>query len=400
METKITTLLGVVCALVVTSANSSGFRLPESTVSGMSSSNAMVADSSTTAAASYNPATIAFQENFVAMDFTGLKPDIAVTPAGSAASVDSSANTWHLLPSFYYARRLDTDISFGLGVNAPFGLATDWPENTFPLPAGVQPTLSQIKMYNVTPNIVYRMDNTSVALGVNFYRLTKLAFNTDLMTISGDGDGIGYTLAALHKQGAFSFGLSYRSAVDADITGSQNFPSTSVPATLTLGLPSMMQIGVNWAVSDRLAVEFDIERTGWSSFDTLRINHADSGANLITSANNWRDANAYRLGGTFNLNDKTTLRAGYSYDLTAQPDAYFSARLADNDRQLFSAGIEHDMGRWKLSAGFMHVLFKDRSASNSVPFGSYGTDANGTAAYNGNYQSSVNLIGLGFSVPL
>lgn len=403
MKRKTTVLVGVGCSLLASNAYCSGFRLPEISVNGMSSSNAVVADTTTPAAAAYNPASIAFHDNFVELGVIGLRPDITVTPANSAVKVRSRADSWFTLPNFYYVRRLTSDLSFGLGGNSPFGLKTNWPANTFPLPTGGKTTLTQLKMFNITPNIAYRFGDTSVAVGLNYYRLSELAFNTDLMTLTGDGDGYGYNLAALHKVGAFSVGFSYRSAVDANVTGHQTitYPTiTTVPAKLTLNLPWTAQIGVNWSVNEQLALEFDIDRTGWSRFDKLKIKNKDSGAALVTSTNDWRDANAYRLGGRYLLDGKTTLRAGYSYDKTCQPDARFTARLADNDRQLYSVGVERDMGGWSLSAGLMHVIFKNRTVSSSAPLGTYGSDPNGTAAYNGRYKASVNLIGLGFSKPL
>lgn len=400
MKRNTTLLLGAISSLVAANACGSGFRLPESSIAGMNSANAVVADTGTTGAAPYNPATIAFHGNFLEAGFIGVNPTMEVTPAGGTSSVESGANVWHLLPNFYYARRFSPELSLGLGLNTPFGLETKWPAATFPLPAGARPTLSQLKMYNISPNIAYRIGDTSVAAGINYYRLTDLAFNTDLLTITGDGHGTGYTLAALHKMGAFSVGLSYRSGVTASLTGRYTNPIITYPAKLDLDLPAMTQIGINWAANDKLNLEFDIERTGWSSFDKLVIDNASTGANLVTSTNGWRDSTAYRLGATYGLSAKTILRAGFSYDSTAQTDEHFSARLADNDRRLFSMGVEQEMGGWSLSAGVMRVIFNDRTVSSAVPFGTYGADANGTAAYNGEYRSNATLIGLGVKVPL
>lgn len=380
-------LPGIICALMATTSQASGFRLPESSITGMSASNAMVADTTTAGAAFYNPATIAFHNGFVEMNFIGLKPDMTVTPT-SGRHTESQTNDWHLIPSFYFAKRLTSNISAGLGLDSPFGLETDWPTSTFPLlSTGQHPRLSQLKMLNIAPSIAYRITpDTSISAGINYYHLARLAFNTDKLTITGNGEGYGYNLAGLHKIGPVSIGLAYRSTVENDIRGSHSFSGIETPAKLELDLPWTAQIGANWAINDHWSVEFDIDRTGWNRFNKLAINKANGGGNLITSTNTWQNANAYRLGGTYRSGNTTTWRAGYTYDETGQPDATFNPRLADSDRHLFSIGFERNMGDWKLQGGYMHVRFKDRTISANP--------------YRGSYESSANLIGLGFNVPL
>ena len=91
---------------------------------------------------------------------------------------------------------------------------------------------------------------------------------------------------------------------------------------------------------------------------------------------------------------------GYSIDQKAQPDEYFSARVPDADRQLFSLGMTHDFDGWTLEAAYMHVSTDSRTINSSVTYpkapGDY--DPNGTDAYNGTYESSVNLFSIGLSM--
>jgi long-chain fatty acid transport protein len=87
---------------------------------------------------------------------------------------------------------------------------------------------------------------------------------------------------------------------------------------------------------------------------------------------------------------------GYSYDNTPQPDQYFSARVPDADRQLFSIGASHEINNWKIEYAYMYVDVDKRTVNSSTPFNP--ADPNGTTAYNGTYESKVNLIGLSASV--
>ena len=104
------------------------------------------------------------------------------------------------------------------------------------------------------------------------------------------------------------------------------------------------------------------------------------------------------IGAIYAINAKTNLLLGYSFDQTGQPDEHFSARVPDNERQLFSVGVTHDYGGWTLEASYMYVMLDDRTINSTTPYvPGVTTDANGTTAYDGTYESSVNLVGIGLS---
>ena len=90
---------------------------------------------------------------------------------------------------------------------------------------------------------------------------------------------------------------------------------------------------------------------------------------------------------------------GYSYDESPQPDSNFSARVPDADRQLLSIGASHTFGgSWTLQYAYMHVMVDDRTVNSSTPYIPGTTpDPNGTTAYNGKYESKVDIIGLSIS---
>jgi len=96
------------------------------------------------------------------------------------------------------------------------------------------------------------------------------------------------------------------------------------------------------------------------------------------------------------LNGDTELRFGYSYDKTPMPEAYYSARIADADRHLFSVGLERQLGDGlAIEAGYMLVKFKDKSLRSTTPPSA--AQVNGTMAYNGDYSTTVHLFGVGLS---
>lgn len=405
MKRRVLFRLAITTMLSITSISlyASGFRLPESSITGMSLSNAVVANSEQTGALIYNPALMSArsERRLINAGFINISLDAEVTPdAGTPAESDGESNVQ--LPSFYYMSKLDNQWSWGLGLHAPFGLETKWPDETFATFAGpadpFEPEASKLEVVNLTPNVAYRIDNNnSLAFGINYYIIKELVFNTQAVQIDADGEDLGYTLAYHYQRGSWNFGATYRTAVETHVEGNITAFGSSGTAEADIEFPKMLQIGIQNKISNQWTVEFDIERTYWSSFDSVSIEHSHGVVpNPIDNNNNWKNVNAYRLGITYQLNNLTQVFFGYTRDDTPQPDSYYSARIPDADRQLLSAGFSRKVSKdWTIEGGIMLVKFDDRRVQNTTAFA--GGDANGTTAYNGKYQSEALLVGLGFN---
>jgi long-chain fatty acid transport protein len=203
------------------------------------------------------------------------------------------------------------------------------------------------------------------------------------------------------RQGRWTFGGSYHSETRIPVEGTIEAPTASANFDAELNLPSRLQLGVRHQTTDKLGLEFDFTRTGWSSFDQLIADESSYGVNLLTSTNKWDDANAYRLGATYDISEATQLRAGYTLDETPQDDSFYSPRVPDADRQLFSLGIGHTLNNgWTIDAAYMYVKFDDRTVDIDPSFSHpapYTDETNGTSAVNGTYESSVHLFGVGIT---
>jgi long-chain fatty acid transport protein len=406
-DKKITLLAAAITATFgISSVHAAGFRLPEVSVLGVGTSNALVANTDQLGALPYNPANMAFHDkNGLVAGVTyidyDLKVDTSVQTGGG--SYDSTGDNSFWVPNLYVMAPGYGKVSFGLGINAPFGLETGWPVeafpnffvSTFPDDFGYAPAVSRIEMLNINPNIAYKINpTTSFAIGIDYYDLRDLMLNTQGAKIEGTGQDFGWNIGFTKKLDKWNLGLSYRSSVKVDINGVVN---DAAGATTSVEFPDMLQFGAYYQATDKWGIELDVERTGWSSFDKLVISIPAAGQ-TITSTNKWDDTWAMRLGAIYAINEKTNLLLGYSFDETGQPDEYFSARVPDAERQLFSVGVTHDYGGWTLEASYMYVMLDDRTINQ--PDDSYsvaGQDPNGTDAYNGTYESSVNLLSIGIS---
>jgi long-chain fatty acid transport protein len=399
-------------------AQASGFAVPELNITGLSLSNAMVANPDSLSAIAYNPAAMAFHEgSAIELGLLLVQPDLSVDTG--SGSIDSEADDAVAIPTFTAFAQLNETWSLGLSVNAPFGLETEWPIDTFDsqYPLGTTiPTESRLEIIAFSPSIAYRInENASLSGGVDYYWMREVIFNGDINAgmpgsnpaadLEGDGRGVGFNLGFMVDQGAWSFGGSYHSEANIPVEGRVDLPAGALPSFLSnrvnaeLKVPWRLQVGVRNEPMAKLAIEFDITRTGWSSFDKLVVDQDQLGSNIVTSNNQWDDANAYRIGISYDFTQATQLRIGYSYDETPQDDKFFSPRIPDADRQLFSLGVGHTLNNgWTIDAGYMYVKFDDRTLDIDPSFvhaAPNESETNGTSAVNGDYESSVHLFGIG-----
>jgi len=99
------------------------------------------------------------------------------------------------------------------------------------------------------------------------------------------------------------------------------------------------------------------------------------------------------VGGTYNIDDNWTLRAGIAYDQTPVTDFYRTARLPDSDRYWLAAGVGYKFTEgFSVDMGIAHIFMSDASISSSV--NSTTTVAGGTATISGSYKNQIDLISL------
>ncbi|MCU7905125.1 MAG: OmpP1/FadL family transporter [Candidatus Thiodiazotropha sp. (ex Epidulcina cf. delphinae)] len=394
------------------SARASGFAVPELSIAGLATSNAMVANPDSLGAIAYNPAAMSFHEgSSAAAGVILVDPGLRVDTG--SGNIDSDGNDVVAIPVLSAHDQLSEVWALGISVNAPFGLETDWALETFDgqYPAGsFIPTKTKLEVVAFSPSAAFKLNRqASLSFGVDYYWMREVIFNSKLnnqstypdFNLEGDGRSVGFNLGALLVVDNWSFGGSYHSSSKIKAEGTLNDEAGVLPANLsnnvtaTLELPWRLQIGVRNQTTDKLAVEFDYTRTGWNTFDTLEVKNEEFGSTIFTSVNAFENANAYRLGATYDYSDTTQLRVGYTYDETPQRDEYFSPRVPDADRQLFSLGIGYMLNNgWTIDAGYMYVKFDERTIDSPTPAVA-GQELNGTAAVNGSYDSSVQLLGFG-----
>lgn len=292
------------------------------------------------------------------------------------------------LPNAYGAFRLTPDLHLGLGVNAPFGLKTEYDSGW----AGrTQAIKSELKTINLNPSIAWRAsESLSLGAGVSIQYIDATLTNASaagLATVKGDDYGWGFNLGALWQVSeATRIGLAYRSSVDYTLEGSVGFsgvPALDGPVTADVTLPDSASLSLFHKLNPRWDLLADISWTGWSDFDELRIVRT-SGAVVGFTPENWSDTTRYSLGASYHRSDKLTLRGGLAFDETPVSDPYRTARIPDEDRIWVAFGVQYRVSpRSALDLGYAHLFVRDASINK--------TEA-GPVTLTGSYDASVDIL--------
>lgn len=312
------------------------------------------------------------------------------------------------VPNFYYVHDVSEGFKAGVGINAPFGLKTEYDDDWMGRFHAVK---SELKTVNINPSIAFKpTDNLSLGFGVSaMWAQAELTRAVNYVTrgegsvkIKGDDWGFGFNAGAiLQVTDATRVGLAYRSKVNQHLDGDVKFqrPDTGIPAvnaalaaatpngdvTADLTLPETLSLSVFSQVNDAWDVMADVTWTHWSRFQELKVMR-DSGAVLTNVEENWHNTMRYSIGANYKYSDSLKLRVGVAYDEEAIPTDTRTARIPGNDRTWVALGAAWQVNpNTKLDIGYAHLFIRDAKI-----------DDNQTSTFNGRlkgeYDGSVDIL--------
>ena len=410
------TVMAVVVSIMMASSEgfAAGFRLPDQDSAAMGMAGAFTGEADDTAAVWYNPAGMTrFDGTRMSGGVIGIYPTLThENNTVNPGTTDVSQREIHLPVHLYATHRLNDTIAFGIGINNPFGLSTDWSPETSS--TRYVATFSKIVTTEVNPNVAYKLsDDLSVAFGIAYVQLRATLEKTARVVIppppalidlgdhnfrlSGEGDGWGMNAAVMYRIARnVNAGLSYRSRIKIDVDGTADLTggpaATSTSGKTSITLPDLIQFGVSVQASDKLTVNADLDYTLWSTFDRFVVTSNNPLFNA-TDEKQWHDVWCLRIGGQYKLSDQWKLRAGYVYDKSPVGEAYFDTRTPDADRQGITIGTGYATGNMTIDLAYMYLRFNKRTINNSMadddpnPF----TPDN---SLNGTYKSQAQLAGI------
>jgi long-chain fatty acid transport protein len=352
-------------------AQASGFALIEQNASGMGNAYAGAAALAEDASTIYfNPAGLSHIEGrqFVLAGHLIL-PSAKFKDDGSTLAVlgdGGDAGKLAVVPNFYYAMDLTPDLKFGLGVNAPFGLTTEY-DGTW---AGqVQAIKSELKTININPTLAWRLNEKfSLGFGLDWQyveaeltQATAAVPNPPRAVMKGDDTSLGWNVGVLWDlDSASRIGLAYRSGFSHQLTGTLNaLPGVGVYANLSL--PESTSLSYMRRLNSRWDVLADVTKTGWGDFQKLEV-RVQSNNGLISSVDeSWQDTWRYSLGLNYHPSREWTWRVGLATDQAPVPDAsHRTARIPDADRLWVAFGGQYRFDQKRaMDFGYAHLFVDD-----------------------------------------
>ena len=379
---------------MASSVNAAGFRLAEQDAKATGMGNSFVAVADNASAVWYNPAAITGLEGTnVSLGTVMVAPSMEHKNVNG--TTDEIKNKIHIPPHFYATRKLDENISLGFGVNAPFGLSTEWDKVT--AVTRKVATKSEITSVNYNLNGAYKLnDRVSFAAGID-YAMVDATLNSihpagREILLNGDGNGMGYNAAAMYKHNdKWNFGANYHSQVKVDLEGDlkEYYAAGNVtPVKTKLTLPDMLQFGAAYKYSEKLTFSAEADYTNWTTYRQIVIKKRLDGSTISTAVKNWKSVWAFRLGSEYKYSDTWKFRAGTFYDMNPVKEKYFETRVPDSDRVALSVGAGYTKGSITVDVSYMYLMFLERKIDSSIQDSAL---TGGTTVLDGKYNSSAHL---------
>lgn len=423
------------------SAGASGFSLAEQNASSLGNAYAGVAASAEDASTVFSNSagmtrlsaptlTVSLAGIDINSEFhdTGSQPALGQALGGQGGDAGGAS----LLPAAYFAMPAGP-VYLGIGVNAPFGLKTEYDGDWM---GRFQAVKSDVKTLNVNPSIAMQINDAwSFGVGVDYQTIDAELTNAINYTavvaqvapalvgaaaglqgtsrVEGDDSAWGWDAGVLFTPTERTrIGLSYRSAIkyhvsgDATITapasgngsvaaiiaGARAGTLADGPVSLDVELPASARISLVQRVGEAFELLADAQWTEWSSVQELRVVRTN-GVTLALTPEAWENSWRYAVGANFKLNDAWKLKAGLAYDEAPVPDATRTPRLPDADRKWVSLGAQWQLNDGvKLDAAYAHLYTADAGLDQNAG------NTNAYGLLRGEQQSDVDILGVQVSV--
>ncbi len=397
--------IGVLLGLLnVGTAFAAGYKIPEQSNGAVALSGAQVANAHGPSASYNNPANMVWEADQAAVEASlslvrlpGLR--FRGTVLGVMADADSKSETVYL-PNLHYISPKIGNARFGLSLVYPFGLSKRW-DGLFQKAVAGEFTLTTIEL---DASVGYRV-NEQFAIGGGVRGIYSEGIvksdSTSLLLparatrdLKGDDISPGYYLAATVKPiKNIVLATIYRSEVKPKLEGNAKLSSGVAggtfdgPVSLEVTLPATLQLA-SALTYRKMVFEFVYERTYWSEYKTLDFEYGSSLDSSLESFNtpiekNWKDANTYRFGFTYEHSEALTWMLGFGIDETPVPEQTLNFETPDADALIYSTGFAYHPGEHtRVTLAYLLSQKEDRQIT---------TNDNGI---NGKFESSVHILNL------
>lgn len=354
----------------------------------------------------FNPAALGrFDGALVELDASAVIPTLeledasaqttaGVPIAGRTSKNDAADNA--IVPAFYAMVAPTESLRFGLGINAPFGLGTEYPNDWV---GRYHTTEAKLTSININPATAWRAtDWLTLGAGLQLqWTEAELINAIDFGTlgagagvpgavpttqdgrarVKGDDWAVGFNLGVLAEPvPGTRIGAAYRSAIDSTLKGDAWFrldeagigaalqgatgAFQNVDAKADVELPPMASFGIHQDINDSFAVMGEVQWTGWSTLDELVIEFDNPAQADNVNVFDWDDSWFFAVGATWKPTDRLALRVGGAFDQSPVRNATRTPRIPDTNRWWLSTGLGWEItDALSLDVAYTHIFLDD-----------------------------------------
>ncbi len=294
---------------------------------------------------------------------------------------------WAFVPNGFFAMDITPALRFGVALNAPFGLKTEYDFGWRGATTGLE---SAIKTININPSLAYKVNDVfSIGGGISVQKIdAKLSSfipgGPGISTLDADDWGYGYNFGVTFQPSpATRIGAHYRSAIKYDLSGSATFsgvPLFNGGVMADLKTPDSASISFFHSANSRWDVMGDITWTGWSNVQQLTVIRTTTsalpapppggvaGSVLTALPFRWDDTWRFSAGANYKVNDQWKVRFGLAFDQSPTNDVTRTPRLPDQNRTWLAFGLQFKPSKQgTLEIGYAHEFVKDAAVNVAVP---------------------------------
>jgi long-chain fatty acid transport protein len=300
------------------------------------------------------------------------------------------------IPNIYGIYSFSDDIKFGIAINAPFGLKTEYDDDWQGRYFGTE---SELKTININPAVAYRLDETfSLGLGVSAQHAeatlkNQVDYGTIVFSQAGpqggvfpesadgeaelEGDSWAFGINAgmlMEISETTRIGIAWRSRVvhqikdgDAEfsVPGSASILKQAglfkdTDADTRIGLPEQAYFSIFHQLNEEWDLLLDVTWTGWSRFNKLNVDFDNPAQPNSVTEYDWSDAMRYAVGATYRPMPELAIRFGGAFDESPIKDENRTPRIPTNDRWWLAIGAAYQVDdMFSVDLAWMHVFIRD-----------------------------------------
>jgi long-chain fatty acid transport protein len=346
-------------------------------------------------AAASNPAGMAWIGNRADLGVEWFMPDrsaeIAGNGFGMSGTYDGNGAASFLIPEFGYNRMLSPNMSLGISVYGNGGMNTTYETNPFGAIGGVGEAGVDLMQLFIAPTVAWKSGNHSFGISLNL-AYQRFEANGLQPFIAASSSGGNVTNQGYDDSTGWGVRVGWTGQVTPTVMLGATYQSKTSMSKFDkyrglfanqgeFDIPENYGAGIAWKASPALTVAGDVVRINYGDIPAVG-NPADclfAGACALGSTNGpgfgWQNTTVYKLGVTYELNPKVTLRGGYVTLKQPIPSSQtFFNILAPGvvEDHLTLGATWKTAGNGELTVMYMHAFEKKVNGAGSIP-GAYGS---------------------------